>query len=246
MLAPLKIVFKVLLKTAVVLGVAFQLLGCAAPVAVTVASLAADGATLAASGKSISDHALSAATGSDCSAMGWLDDGVLCRNRIPAAVVHVENEAPPLAAPPAPPARPASDNSEATFLALGSFPDWDNADRAVVYGRFYNPLIVPLDTDITGEKASALWVVAGRPLTSGDNAVPIAQAKSIGFDKARTIVLCRATYRPAPCVAEEADLAAAKGDASAIAVKIAAARRPNTSVAQRADAPATGSPEKLY
>lgn len=223
-----------------ILALAAFLSGCAAPMAVTVASLAADGASYAASGKSISDHALSAATGSDCSAIGMLDDGVLCRSRIPAAAVHVENETPPLAAAAAPVPPPAPvDNSEATFLALGAFPDWDNADRAVVYGRFYNPLIVPLETAAKGEASppsgSAFWVVAGRPLASGEGSVPVAQAKSIGFDGARTIVLCRATYRPGPCASEEPDLAAQELSAR----QAVASNAPSLPSAPAAAAPAT-------
>jgi hypothetical protein len=120
----LRIVFKVLLKTALVLVAAFELFGCAAP-ALTVAGLAADGASYAASGKSLSDHALSAATGSDCSMLGVLDDGVLCRDRVPEPEVVVAHEAPPLAGPPAPAPQPAApDNSAATLLALGAYPAW--------------------------------------------------------------------------------------------------------------------------
>lgn len=205
----LTIVAKVVLRTAYVLLAAFMLFGCAAPVAVTVAGVAADGASYATTGKSITDRALSAATGQDCSALGVLDDGVLCRRNVPAPDVVVANEPPPLAAPPAPPAPPAAvDNSEATFLALGAFPDWENADHVVVMGRFYNPLIVPLDVDAKGAKAPAFWVVAGRPLVGSDGKLPVAQAKSIGFKEARTIALCRATYRPGPCAGEEPAVAA--------------------------------------
>jgi len=252
----IRIVLSVLLKTAFVLVTAFELLGCAAPVAVTVASFAADGTSLAVSGKTVSDHALSMVSGEDCSTAGLLDDGVLCRQRMAEPDIVVENEAPPLAAPPAPAQRPApADNSAATFLALGAFADWGNADHAVIQGRYYNPLIVPIEkgakavsTEATEADAkpavpagAAYWVVAGRPLAGGDGAVPVAQAKSIGFADARTIVLCRATYRPGPCAPEEEpDVAAA------IDSKVQAARRPDTSVAERVEPSATRAPEKLY
>jgi hypothetical protein len=252
----IRIVLSVLLKTAFVLATAFELLGCAAPVAVTVASFAADGASLAVSGKTMSDHALSMVSGENCSTAGLLDDGVLCRERLAEPDLVVANEAPPLAAPPAPAPRPApADNSAATFLALGAFADWENADHAVVQGRFYNPLVVPIENDAkaVSTKATeadakpavpagaAYWVVAGRPLAGGDGAVPIAQAKSIGFADARTIVLCRATYRPGPCVTEdEPDVTAA------VDAKVQAARRPDTSVAERVEPDAAGPPERLY
>jgi hypothetical protein len=169
--------------------------GCAAPAALTVASFAADGASLAASGKTMSDHAISAVSGQDCSTAGFLDTGVLCRARIAEPDVEVVDGPPPLAQPVSRAPLPTiPDNSEATFLALGEFPDWANADNAVVTGRFYNPIVVPLD----GETGSSFWVIAGQPLRGGAE-VPIAQAKSIGFDGARTVALCRATYRPGPC-----------------------------------------------
>jgi len=230
----LQIVWKVLLRTAFVLLAAFELFGCAAPTALTVAGIAADGASLAASGKSLSDRALSAATGSDCSAIGMLDDGVLCRDRIPTPAVRVANEVPPLAGPPAPAPQPAPvDNSEATFLALGAYPDWENADHIVVMGRFYNPLIVPLETDAKGAKTPAFWVVAGRPLVGSDGKLPVAQAKSIGFKDARTIALCRATYRPGPCATEEPDMAAGGGGAKqAVASADARAQAPTALLAR--------------
>jgi hypothetical protein len=179
--------------------------GCAAPAALTVASVAADGASLAASGKTMSDHALSVVSGQDCSTAKFLDSGVLCRAKVAEANAEVIDAPPPLAQPlPRAPLPVIPDNSEATFLALGEFADWGNADHAVVQGRFYNPIVVPLDNDA----GASLWVIAGQPLKGGAE-VPVAQAKGIGFAGARTITLCRATYRPAPCGDEHPALAAA-------------------------------------
>ena len=232
-----RLVFGVLMKTAFVLGMAFELLGCAAPAVVTVASVAADGASYAASGKSLSDHAMSAVSGEDCRALGMLKDGVLCRERVPAPAVAVENEPPPLADVPAPEYTALIDNSEATFLVLGVFPDWENADHTVVMGRFYNPLIVPLDSNPTADAKAAngpaFWVVAGHPLAGGDGKLPVSQAKSIGFDGARTVSLCRATYRPAPCASDDTDAANATTTKGIIAAKLVAARRPTITIAQR-------------
>lgn len=230
----LRIVFKVLMKTAFILGMAFELLGCAGPAAVTAAGVAADGASYAASGKSLSDHAMSAVSGEDCRALGVLKSGVLCRERIAAPPVQVENKPPPLAAAPVHERTVTVDNSEATFLVLGVFPDWENADHTVVMGRFYNPLIVPLDSnptvDVKIANGPAYWVVAGHPLAGGDGKLPVAQAKGIGFDGARTVSLCRATYRPAPCEAEDA--AAAK---SIVDAKVIAASRSAVTIAQKID-----------
>jgi hypothetical protein len=173
--------------------------GCAAP-ALTVASFAADGASLAASGKTMSDHALSAVSGQDCSTANFFENGVMCRAKVAEANAEVLDEPPPLAQPvPRAPLPAIPDNSEATFLVLGTYADWPNADNAMTVGRFYNPIVVPLD----GEQGSSFWVIAGQPLRGGAE-VPVAQAKSIGFDTARTIALCRATYRPAPCAEEPA------------------------------------------
>ena len=232
----LRIVFGVLMKTAFVLGMAFELLGCAAPAAITVASVAADGASYAASGKSLSDHAMSAVSGEDCRALGVLKSGVLCRERVATPLVQVENEPPPFATPPAHESAATVDNSEATFLVLGVFPDWENADHTVVMGRFYNPLIVPLDSNPTDDAKAAngpaYWVIAGHPLVGGDGKLPVTQAKGIGFDGARTVSLCRATYRPAPCETEDNDAATTK---SIVAAKVVAARRSAVTVAQRVD-----------
>lgn len=244
----LRIVFGVLMKTAFILGMAFELLGCASPAAVTVASVAVDGASYAASGKSLSDHAMSAVSGEDCRALGALKSGVLCRERVATPVVQVENEPPPFAAPPVHESAATVDNSEATFLVLGVFPDWENADHTVVMGRFYNPLIVPLDSYPSGSYPSgakptpdakaatgpAYWVVAGHPLAGGDGKLPVTQAKGIGFDGARTVSLCRATYRPAPCETEDNTVAAA-ATKSIVAAKVVAARRPGVAIAQRVD-----------
>jgi hypothetical protein len=196
------------------LAAAALMSGCAAP-AVTIAGLAADGASYATSGKSLSDHALSAATGSDCSVLGMLDDGVLCHDRVPEPEVVIAQGPPPLAEPPAPARLPAPvDNSAATFLALGAYPDWENADHAVVQGRFYNPLIVPIEGDEAkaAAKGAAYWVIAGRPLAGADGKTPIAQAQSIGFADARTVTLCRATYRPGPCAGDANVAEAAQSD----------------------------------
>ncbi|MGE5540203.1 MAG: hypothetical protein ACM30I_16425 [Gemmatimonas sp.] len=178
--------------------------GCAAPAALTVAQVAANGATFATTGKSVSDHAMSAVSGQDCSTFGLIESGVLCRDRVAEPEVAVIDAPPPLAQPPArTPLPPRPDNSEATFLALGEFPDFANADRAVVAGRFYSPIVVPLEGD-SGQKGASFWVIAGQPLL-GSGAVPVAQAKSIGFAGAKTIALCRATYRPGPCASAEPD-----------------------------------------
>ena len=147
----LRIVFTVFLKAALVVGAVLGLFGCSAPAAVTVAGIAADGASYAASGKSLGDQALSIASGQNCSTLGMLKEGVLCHAGVAPALVDLRNEVPPFAAVPSAPAAPPLDNSEAVFLALGVFPDWENADHAVVLGRFYNPLIVPLDTDAKGK-----------------------------------------------------------------------------------------------
>ena len=231
-----RIVFGVLMKTAFVLGMAFELLGCAAPAAVTVASVAADGASYAASGKSLSDHAMSVVSGEDCRALGALKSGVLCRPRVAAPEVQVENVPPPFAEPPVHESMATVDNSEATFLVLGVFPDWENADHTVVMGRFYNPLVVPLDSNPTDDAKAAngpaYWVIAGHPLVGGDGKLPVTQAKGIGFDGARTVSFCRATYRPAPCETESHDAAAIK---NLVAAKVIAARRPGVTVAQRVD-----------
>lgn len=230
-----RIFWSVLLRAALVFGAAFELFGCAAPAAVTVASVAADGASLAATGKSMSDHAISAISGKDCSTLDLIDTGVLCHDR-PAVAVHVVDAPPPFAAPPPAAPPPLVDNSAATFLALGSFPDWDSADKAVVYAREYVPLIVPL------EDGKGYSVVAGRPLAGGDDATPIAAAKKLGFKDARTVTLCRATYRPGPCndAGEESDVV------SVVDAKIKAAQRPGTSIAQRFEPAATEPPTKLY
>jgi hypothetical protein len=193
----LRIVFKVLVKTMFVLGTVYELLGCAAPATVTVASVAADGASYAASGKSLSDHAMSAVSDEDCRALGAPKNGVLCRERVALPEVQVEALAPPYAEPPARDNAATVDNSEATFLVLGVFPDWENADHTVVMGRFYNPLIVPLDSNPTEDARAATgpayWVVAGHPLAGVDGKLPVAQAKSIGFAGARTVSLYSAS-----------------------------------------------------
>jgi hypothetical protein len=234
----LRIVFGVLMKTAFVLGMAFELLGCAGPAAVTVAGVAVDSASYAASGKSFSDHAMSAVSGDDCRALGVLKNGVLCRSRVAEPEVQVENVPPPFAEPPAHESAATVDNSEATFLVLGVFPDWENADHTVVMGRFYNPLIVPLDSNPTDDAKAAsgpaYWVIAGHPLVGGDGKLPVTQAKGIGFDGARTVSLCRATYRPAPCETEDNTVTVA-ATRSIVAAKVVAARRPGVTVAQRID-----------
>ncbi|HTI87467.1 MAG TPA: hypothetical protein VL966_12760 [Alphaproteobacteria bacterium] len=202
--------------------------GCAAPAALTVASVAADGASLAASGKTMTDHAMSAVSGQDCSTANFFDNGVLCRAKVPEANAEVVDAPPPLAQPaPRAPLPPIPDNSEATFLALGEFADWANADNAVVTGRFYSPIVVPLDK-AEGDKGSSFWVIAGQPLRGGAE-VPVAQAKSIGFAGARTIALCRATYRPAPCAEEAAPV-------ETVAVTKPATRNIPPQLAQRPDA----------
>jgi hypothetical protein len=199
--------------------------GCAAPAALTVASFAADGASLATSGKTMTDHAMSAVSGQDCSTANFFDNGVMCRAKVPEANAEVVDAPPPLAQPaPRAPLPMIPDNSEATFLVLGEFPDWANADNAVVTGRFYSPIVVPLD----GEKGSSLWVIAGQPLRGGAE-MPVSQAKSIGFAGARTIALCRATYRPGPC-AEEAP------PVEAVAVAKPAPRNVPPQLAERVDA----------
>jgi hypothetical protein len=105
-------------------------------------------------------------------------------------------------------------------------------------GRFYNPLVVPLDSNPTEDPKAATgpayWVVAGHPLAGGDGKLPVAQAKGIGFDGARTVSLCRATYRPAPCEMESNDVTAA-ATKGIVAAKVVAARRPGITVAQRID-----------
>jgi hypothetical protein len=226
------------MKTAFVLGVIFELMGCTAPV--TVAGFAADGASYAASGKSIGDHALSAVSGQDCSALGMLNDGVLCHDRAGKTIIRVEQAPPPIAVVGE--ARTASfDNSEATFLALGVFSDWENADHTVVMGGFYNPLVVPLDVDAKGKDNPSFWVVAGHPLAGGDGKLPIAQAKGIGFEGARTVTLCRATYRPAPCetLADEnagaSPVASTNQTKALIALKVKAASNAGTALAQRVE-----------
>jgi hypothetical protein len=227
----LRIVFKVLMKTAFVLGVVFELIGCTAPV--TVASFAADGASYAASGKSLGDHALSTVSGQDCSALGMLSDGVLCHDRTGKTLVRIEQATPPLASAPVEVRAASVDNSEATFLALGIFSDWENADHTVVMGGFYSPLIVPLDVDAKGNENPSFWVVAGHPLAGGDGKLPVSQAKKIGFDGARTVVLCRGTYRPAPCVAAVDEAPTADQVNMAIDSKLKAASRAGSSLAQR-------------
>lgn len=227
----LRIVFKVLMKTAFVLGVVYELMGCTAPV--TMASFAADGASYAASGKSIGDHALSAVSGEDCSTLGMLNDGVLCRDRTGKTVVHVEQGTPPLAAASVEPHSASIDNSEATFLALGVFSDWENADHTVVIGGFYSPLIVPLDVDAKGNESPSFWVVAGHPLAGGDGKLPVSQAKKIGFEGARIVALCRTTYRPAPCATVTDDAPAVNEASLTVDSKIKAASRASSSLAER-------------
>jgi hypothetical protein len=235
-MAGARIAFKVILRAVLIFGAAFELFGCAVPAAVTVASIAADGASLAATGKTVGDHALSAISGKDCSTVDLVENGVLCHAYPEEAVARVVDEPPPFALPPSPSPLPVVDNSAATFLALGSFPDWDTADKAVVFARDYVPLIVPLD----GEQGPAFWVVAGHPLAGGDNAVPVANAKKLGFADAKIMTLCRATYRPGPCVTEEPDIAAV------VDSKIRAAQRPATSIAQRIEPAPTDAPTRLY
>ncbi|HEX5500745.1 MAG TPA: hypothetical protein VFX03_16025 [Thermomicrobiales bacterium] len=262
-----RIFWSVLLRAAVVLGVAFGLWGCAAP-AVTVASIAADGVSYAATGKSMSDHALSALSGKDCSTLELLDTGVLCRGGADAPAAHVVDAPPPFAAPAPAAPPPVVDNSAASFLALDSFPDWDTADKAVVYGRAYVPLVVLLAGDISGdeEDGTSYWVIAGRPLAGGDDAGLIERAKKLGFVHAKIVTLCRTTYRPGPCADGSSDVAAttpapiassappnadahaadADADAQSLEIKIRAARRLETSVAERVEPAATGAPTRLY
>lgn len=220
------------MKTAFVLGMAFELMSCAAPTALTVVSVAADGASYAASGKSLGDHALSAMSGEDCSTLSLINDGVLCKERS-KTVVRVANTAPPVAAAPAATQAVPVDNSEATFMALGVFADWENADHTVVMGGFYNPLIVPLDVDAKGRENPSFWVVAGHPLAGDDGKIPVAQAKRIGFHGARTVMLCRATYRLGPCMTTYDDVPPAGETTAAIEAKVKAASSARTSLAQR-------------
>ena len=229
----LRIVCAVLMKTAFVLGVIFELMGCTAPM--TVVGFAADGASYATSGKSISDHALSTVSGQDCSTLGMLNDGVLCHDRTGKAIIRVEQAIPSPTAAVGETRTASFDNSEATFLALGVFSDWENADHTVVMGGFYNPLVVPLDIDAKGKDNPSFWVVAGHPLAGGDGKLPIAQAKGIGFDGARTVTLCRATYRPAPCATVADDVQLSDQASLAIDSKLKAASRAGSLLAQRFD-----------
>jgi hypothetical protein len=257
-----RIFWSVLLRAAIVFGTAFGLWGCAAP-AVTVASIAADGVSYAATGKSVSDHAISTLSGKDCSTLDLLDTGTLCRDDSDTPAAHVVDAPPPFAAPPPSTPAPIVDNSAASFLALGSFADWDSADKAVIDGRRYVPLVVPLKGDIAGSDVgdTSYWVIAGRPLAGGEDDGLIESAKKLGFVHAKVVTLCRATYRPGPCVDSSPDVAEttapsapleidaaadAAADARSVDAKIRAAQRPGTSVAERVEPAATGAPTNLY
>ena len=83
---------------------------------------------------------------------------------------------------------------------------------------------------IAARQSEDHWVDVLKTADGGDGKLPVAQAKGIGFDGARTVSLCRATYRPAPCEAEDA--AAAK---SIVDAKVIAASRSAVTIAQKID-----------
>lgn len=70
---------------AIALLAVVALTGCAAPVAVQVASFAADGVAYMTTGKGTTDHALSTVAGSDCRLSNMLKGRDVCTERKPAA-----------------------------------------------------------------------------------------------------------------------------------------------------------------
>ncbi len=118
------------------------------PPALTVASLAVDGASYAATGKSVTDHALSAATGHDCALLRpVLHDKPVCdtagaRGRAVPVVSGHASVALPSTAPAAAP-QAARDR----YVTLGSFLKRRNAARTARRFADVKPEIVPVEVN---------------------------------------------------------------------------------------------------
>lgn len=170
------------MRLGLMLGTTLLLAGCAAiPPAVSIATWAIDGATLAISGKSVSDHALSAATQRDCAIWRLLKGEPVCTD-IPAeapaevAVAALPPPAPPPGAasgglpavvetseirdrePPAePPVATPAAAGDGRFISIGSYAVPANADERVAEHESLKPFIV--EATVAGR--SLLRVVVG-------------------------------------------------------------------------------------
>ena len=118
--------------------------GCALPPAVIVASYSADIVSYAATGKTVTDHAYSAVARSDCSFIRILHDKPICVDEPGNAPEKSKEIGVAAASAPAPEAPPAVPVAPATYVAIGSFVQSANAQRALVRYAEFHAVSVPV------------------------------------------------------------------------------------------------------
>ncbi len=131
--------------------------GCALPPAVVVGSYAADGVSYWATGKTVTDHGLSAVTGHDCGVVRAIFAGKpLCvtdneRGKQVPIVQGKPSSAMAVAEAPrrrlGPIAPPAAATAADRYVAVGSFIDKANAERASRHYAELKATIVPVDVN---------------------------------------------------------------------------------------------------
>jgi cell division septation protein DedD len=121
-----------------------------------IASYAADAVSYAATDKTITDHVFSAVARSDCSFIRVLKEKPICVDD-PQQPVQVADAAAP-AADAAPPPDPQADPATRdTYVIIGSFVEFNNAQRAMTRYAEYHPVIL----QVTAHGRGFNRVVAG-------------------------------------------------------------------------------------